>query len=422
MRGFCGIVLTFATKLHNTEQMKRMFRMLGVLLSATALLTSCLGGDEETTVYSDTAITDVTLGTLNRYTHGTSAKTGNDTVVKSTLTGSSYKMTIDQIAHTIYNRDSLPVGTDVAHVVVSTLSTKNSGVALIKSLTSDSLNYVSTKDSLDFSQPRILRVYSSDGTAYRDYTMTLNVSKTTGIDFGWQKVAQRDELKGWTDKYLVACLDTVQLIDKGNILKHVSDSWYEWSTFGFPELAMYIGATKHEIYAIGTDGWLKACTDGVGLNWRDEQLDEDVQLLPTSDITMTSWTYAPADSTDYVLLAGSSDADGTNAVLWRKLSRYHAAGQPSEGKWVYMPIDYDNHYALPKQEGLSIAYYNGVVLAVGSNMEMLLSRDQGITWKATDTYALPSALQGSRVSMAADENGCLWLVTDGGEVWKGTLR
>ena len=63
-----------------------------------------------------------------------------------------------------------------------------------------------------------------------------------------------------------------------------------------------------------------------------------------------------------------------------------------------------------------------MVLAVGSNMEMLQSRDQGITWKTATTYALPSSLQGTRVAMAADNHDRLWLVTDSGEVWMGTLR
>lgn len=449
MRGFCGNVLTFATKLHNTEQMKRMFRMLGVLLSATALLTSCLGDSDEATVYSDTAITEVTLGTLNRYTQGTSAMTGNDTIVKSTLTGSNYKMTIDQVAHTIYNRDSLPVGTDVAHVVLSTLSTKNSGVALIKSLTSDSLAYVSTTDSIDFTQPRQLRVFSTDGTAYRDYTMTLAVSKSIGTDFGWQKVAERDELKGWADKHLVAFADTVLLEDintisvnnpymGGDALLRLGangylelnsspdndNAWIEQVRYdGYkPDVKMLIGATATELFAIASDGRLTVSTDGLGMYWRDEQLDDDMQLLPTASIAMTSWSYAPADSTDYVLLAGNCEADTTNAVLWRKLSRYHAVGQPAEGQWVYMPIDFDNHYTLPRQEALSIACYNGIVLAVGSDMTMLQSRDQGITWKTATTYALPSALKGTRVAMTADAKGRLWLVTNAGEVWMGTLR
>ena len=107
--------------------MKRVFRNLGVLLMAPIMLTSCLGdGDtEETTLYSDVAITSFTLGTLNRDTHTTSSTTGNDTIIRTTLTGSDYKMTIDQLGHQIFNQTPLPQGTDIKHVICTVTSKNN---------------------------------------------------------------------------------------------------------------------------------------------------------------------------------------------------------------------------------------------------------------------------------------------------------
>ena len=120
--------------------MKRVFRIFGALLMMPVILTSCLGDStDDTTLYSDMAITSFTLGTLNRYTQTTSSTTGNDTVIKTTLTGSDYKMTIDQLGHKIYNQTPLPVGVDVKHVIC-TVSAKNSGWLTLKSMTSDSLN------------------------------------------------------------------------------------------------------------------------------------------------------------------------------------------------------------------------------------------------------------------------------------------
>ena len=87
-----------------------------------------------------------------------------------------------------------------------------------------------------------------------------------------------------------------------------------------------------------------------------------------------------------------------------------------------MPVDGNNPYALPRQDYLSITYYNNNVLAVGSNMKLYQSRDQGITWKTSSTYALPSQIGGTRATIAADKLERLWLVTDNGEVWMGTLR
>ena len=199
------------------------------------------------------------------------------------------------------------------------------------------------------------------------------------------------------------------------------------------------------MYALGTDGRLKVSIFGMvedhqgikegdgyvvidtdGFSWRDEQLDDDTSLLPASSIAMTSWAYTPADSTDYVLMAGNNDADGSNAVLWRKLSHYRnlniSGYEDTEGTWVYMPVDGSNRYTLPRMEGLSLVYYNKSVLAVGSNKQMLQSRDQGITWKPVSAYALPSDLQGILLTMAADTKGRLWIVTDAGQVWQGALR
>ena len=155
--------------------MNKIRSTIGVLLTVVLCMTSCLGDDnDEVVAYSDVAITQVTLGTLNRYTHTTSSSTGNDTVVKSTLTGSSYPMTIDHLSGKIYNQDSLPVGTDVAHVLL-TVSAKNGGYVFLKSLTSDTLQRVSSTDSLDFTQPRTLVAYSSDATWCREYQMTLKL-------------------------------------------------------------------------------------------------------------------------------------------------------------------------------------------------------------------------------------------------------
>ena len=405
--------------------MKRFFKLFCMMLLVLTGLASCLN-DNDTSVdtYSDTAITAVTLGTLNRYTHTISSNTGNDTIVRTTLTGSTYKLTIDQLGRKIFNRDSLPLGTDLKHVVLSAVSTKNNGIAFIKSLISDTLFYINTTDSLDFSQPRTIRVFSSNGNDYRDYTMTLSASATTGITFGWQLVMKDDDLAGWTDKHLVTIGDSVYFVDRDYISVYSPAQQRRILVKASDEMPItqLIGATDHEAFALGTDGRLKVSTDGEGEVWRDDELDDSPALLPTEAIAMTSWKYAPADSMDYVLLIGNSAADDTNAVLWRKLSRYHDYGQPTDGKWVYMPVDGNNPYALPRQDYLSITYYNNNVLAVGSNMKLYQSRDQGITWKTSSTYALPSQIGGTRATIAADKLERLWLVTDNGEVWMGTLR
>lgn len=444
MGAFCGIVRKFAAKLFKQDRMNKIYRTLCALVVGAMAFASCLSSDDEETIVSnDTAIVQFTLGTLNRYTHTTSSTTGNDTVVKTTVSGSTYKMTIDHQQRRIYNTKELPVGTDISHVIC-TISTKNSGVIAIQSMTSDSLRWFSSSDSIDFSSPRIFRVIATSGMTYRDYTVELNVSPTTGVDFGWQLEKTDETLAGWSDKKLIALADTVLMVDKGviavNNIYEGEPAVMRIGTNGYVEMAQYnsegglgswenyqydaakpglkqlLGATAHEIYALGEDGRLKVSTEGLGPNWNDEQLDDNVELLP-SEGTTVNWAYDPAGSADYVLLVGKPRQDDKYMRVWRKISYHEGAGQ-----WVYMPFDDANHYSLENTERFTMVYYDKSVLCVGSDLVMRQSRDEGITWRETSTYALPTALTGSTVIMAVDSSQRLWLLTDTGQLWQGGLK
>ena len=83
-----------------------------------------------------------------------------------------------------------------------------------------------------------------------------------------------------------------------------------------------------------------------------------------------------------------------------------------------MPIESNNRFTMPAQNHLSMAYVNGNIYAVGDNLIVYVSRDQGITWKEVSTYALPSSAQGSEYAMTVDSLGSLWLITNAGQIWK----
>ena len=395
-------------------------------------MTSCLNSnDEEVETSGDMAILYFSLTAVNRYTQSVSSKTGNDTIIKSTLAVANYPMTIDQYGCRIYNQKPLPTGSDLHHVLCS-VTTKNSGAVVLKSMTSDTLSWFSSNDSIDFSQPRVFRIYATNGDGYRDYTVTLETSETEGVNFEWRQEGQTDVPDGWTDKVLLPWGDSVMLADRGTVVKDGTawrvdamgqlecsadgTTWHQQANVPTTLSSMLAVGTK-EMFARATDGRIMRSADN-GQTWTADDADTDTALLPTENVASVVWAYTPADNTDYILLAGNDQQEGT--AFWRKISYYADAANP--GKWVYMPIDGDNIYPLPRLENLSLARYDGALLAVGNSKIIYQSRDQGITWRSSTAYTLPTNVGGTAAAMTIDSRGRLWLVTNNGEVWLGTMR
>lgn len=95
---------------------------------------------------------------------------------------SDYKFTIDQVNNRIFNQDSLPYHSDVTHLVpsISFFATPKGW------LFNDSLTW-NTKDSLDFSSPMTLTIFSSDGSSSKKYTITVNVHQVDPDSIAWTK-------------------------------------------------------------------------------------------------------------------------------------------------------------------------------------------------------------------------------------------
>ena len=368
--------------------MRRIFQAFCGLFAASLLLTSCLNSDEVTvSLYDDMSIQSFTLGTLNRYLHTTSSA-GGDSVYKVTYAAGAYKMNIDQLEHTISNVDSLLTGTDMAHIICN-VTTKNNGLVFVMPLDGETPVYFNSgTDSIDFTQPRVFRVVPTDGSGHRDYTVSLNVRTQDAGVFGWTAAATADFP-----------------VPADNAAREAAE------TAGLT----YIGSTTTEAYALNADGVIVKTVDQ-GETWQEDALDTDAALLPESHITYTSWNLDA--HTDYALLAGQHSASDKAMVLWRKL-----ADDNGKGQWVYMLLDEENPYYLPKMDNVALVFYNGAVLAFGSDKNVYASRDQGITWKTTSAYSLPTDFDASHQFKAVtDEEGYIWLMDEvNGQVWKGKL-
>lgn len=356
--------------------MKKKLYTIAVLLALAITVTSCLGdGNEaEITVYDDTAMSSFSLSAVNRIVHTTS-KSGADSVYRAKLSVASYPFTIDQYQRKIYNLDSLPADCDVKHVLVTAAATAYSGIIGVKSTTSDSVAYYSSSDSLDFTSPRIFRIFNNTGSKYRDYEVRLNVKTKVENQTNWTRMPEGTALPttpttGWDFRYNI----------EGNGIQSSKDNW---------------------------------------TTIIDETLDEDPRLLPnSSSASFVSWNLG--DGSTYALLAGNCDAQDKYMTVWRKVIDNQ---NPTNSGWVFIPIESNNNFGLPKLENYQsyflLPYTNGKVLAIDGNGVIYQSVDQGITWK------IPTALQptvSNVKSAATDGKGGIWLLEDeGGKdvVWYG---
>lgn len=458
--------------------MKRIISPFVILFSALLLTVSCLNTDDATDIvyYRDTAITSFTLGTLN-CTMWTTSSTGEDSSYVDEITGSNYKFYIDQLKKEIYNPDSLPKGTDIAHVLV-TVQSKNGGLVVIKDIDSDTLGYVTSTDSIDFTQPREFRVYAYDGSAYRAYKVSVNAHKEVPDSFNWRNTGACQEFRtltgmkavtlgqrlmvfgcaggstavysspldgntSWTkastdialdaDAYKNVIVKDGQLytLNGGQLITSADGA--AWQTVGTATLSRLLGAGREKMYAIGSDG-RPAVSEDNGMTWTADNFTGDAAMLPGENITSACLPLATDDNAEYIVIAGNRDLNAhpedSVAMVWNKIEEYSTGSAQH-----YWTSCYDNNgLQLPRLSSLCMTAYDGVLLAIGGRgqgtssaaafAQIYVSEDKGLTWQKDDMYYLPDdnaadnsetfTNGGSNVcAMTADGDNFLWIVCGG---------
>lgn len=398
-----------------------------ILLAVQCMLFSCISSSDETvTTYDDVAITSFTLGTIKCY-RTTKASDGTDSTYSYTYSGSAVPMHIDQRNNTIYNLDSLVVGSNVSRVLVS-IGTKNAGIVRFANLNDDGYTYYSSTDSVDLSTERTLLVTSSDGQNSREYTVKTVVHKEFADSFTWKEIA--------IDKSaLVASLKTMKLLktsnglflmgydgEKMHLLKSADyASWTECGAAGQSELTAEATIAKHdnklyllddgvlyrsedgdnweqvttdaslaviiggysnaetssaedlkEMYALSKEGKIMLSDDN-GVTWTEDKMEsslyyDNTDKLPYSDISFVAVPTVADNNVVNVTMVGNKrigDSDDTpeNAVVWNKI----VDKEKSQG-WFYTNISWENHdYTLPYMRGLSAVYYADGIVAIGND-------------------------------------------------------
>lgn len=433
-------------------------------LLSVLLLNSCLSSDDSEVVYSnDAAISSFTLGTLKRIAT-TKSKLGLDSTYQTTYSGSSVKFYIDQLRHEVYNPDSLPKGVDQKKIIC-TITTKNGGVITIKSMTSDTLGYYSSSDSIDFTEPRTFRIYSSAGTAYNDYKISVNVHKQDSGTFVWKKMAEALPFKdatavklatlgttllafasdgsqtkvwqttdgtAWTQTGTTLAADgwqnvvgtgaKVYYLNNGNIYTLTAQGQTSAAARGISHL---VAASHSGAYGLKSDG--KGISRFDGKNWADETLDGDASALPTGLTAFSAQRLVSNDSTDVVMFIGLNGK--TKAMeTWEKIDEYQSSAR--NHSWLH--ITPPDGYALPVITQPNIIDYDGYSLAFGPDdfvnhslfTPFYQTADKGLTWHKFSGFELPGGAEFNGVcSSTVDSNNFIWLFCGGtGQLWRGRIN
>lgn len=446
--------------------MKRKFFAFIALITATLSLSSCLSSDETTVEYThDTAITAFSLGSLDRYTK---TKAGKDTLLKANVTGSDYKFYIDQAQRKIYNVDSLPAGTRTA-AVLATITSKNSSPILLMDInkTDSVAAYYSSSDSINFSTSRLIRVYSSDYSAYAQYTVTVYVHKELPYEFKWHELAQNNsQLAAFSDLKAVACGDDIYVFGKTadgtKVLKSAINDGSAWSSITMNEslssdayqsavaldgklyisdggkvyasadaatwtvvsdnadIKQLIGASSKNLYAYTATGI--SVSEDKGANWKAEKLDTDKAYLPKQNISMNVAGVLSAKDVENVMLLGTRDKalKDTVATTWLRTVDY----ANEDGQWNYLEIENNKSGKMPWLDQVITCAADTGFVALGSNGKWYKSQNAGLTWKQDAMVVLPAkfatATEG-RFAFCRDKQHYYWIIRNG-YVWRGRFN
>lgn len=449
-----------------------MKKYLAICLSAfTLLLTgvSCVHGSEDEIALSPYAmLKSFSLGTI-KSAYPSFTATGEDTMVVKSVSMTGIQFTINQATGEVFNRDSLPFSTDVSKVVATMSVT---GVASLYNDSTETYDHFSSTDSLDFTYPRKVRIYSADASYYKDYTLTVNVHQVNPDLMVWSKSmlpAGFQPLRAVEHDGQMRIFGTV---DNGKpvVLSASSDAgqqWYPLDVTGLDNSSALAGVQCYAGRLYAVSGGVLYCSDNasdwsavmqgngfvaiVGTSDEDGKmwLATETELFSTADavtvesegalpvgfplygLSLASYPLSHNKSiTRYMLVGYSTPEMDGNPSVWSRIS--------TEDKWV----KYDNvgnPYACPALKGLAVLRYNNFLYALGGAgtvdgvavspfSAFYISKDNGIVWKMNSSFSqrLPKELENnaSQFTAAVDAGNYMWIACGGDSavVWKGIIN
>lgn len=454
----------------------KFLTVIASLFAAAFMITSCL--DDNTVEYeysSNASITAFSIGDIETQ-YIDSIHYGKDTTLVATVTGTDYPFVIDQGQRLIYNRDSLPVGTNVSKVVVSI--TADTSWILMTTQEDKDTTWVST-DSLNFENPVKFKVVAYSGVVGPTYTVKINVHKQVPDSLQWTYIGNGLDTT-------IEAQKAVTLNDRIYVFTRQTDgvsvtstsindgkNWTALEATDLPDGADYssVMAWGDELYIlVGEElyhsadgiGWTKVDTEirlslliaNVASEWNKKLYAVNAENRFVESMDGTTWTegkevpagfplsnlsYAvsPLETNAFIerltVMGDNGIATDTASVVWTRLT--------TENTWEDYPVGEDEQNYCPKLSNMAMIYYNKQLYAFGgpgqnSNGEIpafdrfYSSKNQGITWEGiTQNVLFPEEFTDlyeqaeGHYSFVVDKNNFLWIVwSKSGQVWRGRIN
>lgn len=432
----------------------------GFLIMSVAI-SSCLDSDNEKYEYSSDA-------TIHAF--------GIDTIH-----GRYYPFTIDQLNRLIYNRDSLPVGSDtiIDRILIDTLTVTGwvtSGTMDTVFVMTDS---VDLRPAMNNDAGMTFRVHAADGVNVREYRLKVNVHLQDPDSLVWTDMQEAgavfsEAINDGEQKAVI--LNEALFVYTSHVTAYRTSTapdrygWSELAVSGLPQDARLTTAVAYagRLYMLTESGAVYGSTDGAaweaiatlgdnvrlliggfsdrlcgvveiegrkyfnvsldGVRWEAAAYEEVPAGFPTENISSTQ--AFTGNGVEKVVLVGMPQAGETETVPWFSL----------DGKgWADLANTiYDNY--CPYLTNPVIMYYNNLFYCFGGSMDAIYSSVTGIAWEKTKKkFLLPEAFAGKgsysvvveptprdRTVTVAEKRNYIWVVFGGegtpNEVWRGRLN
>lgn len=463
--------------------MKRIIFPLVTLMASVLLCSSCLNSDDDYVYNDDAAITAFTLGNINQTFHCKTKDGLRDSSYVKSVDYSDAVINIDHLKAQIFNTDSLPYGVDLTKVL-ATVSTRNSGSVGLKNVDSDTLKLFTSTDSVDYTKPRQLYVYSNSGKTTRVYTVTLLAHQQDGDKFAWTRLdgnnTQAAGISALKDMRLVALggkrlllagtdghatrlftsddgktwseTTTAETLDADAYAHIASDGQQAWmcsagqlytTTDGTlwahtpaPAIKHMVAVCGTQLFAYSQEGALTRSTDN-GASWTAEPVDtDDDAFLPTQHMAAAVSAVGTNKGVYRIVMAGSRDnnayAADTADVVWSKI----IDADSDQQQWTcHYGADSYATYRLPRLANMQMASGKWGLVAFGgkgvgacdkpAQQCFWNSADNGMTWKPDTIATLPEGFSTNAEACAftIDADNYVWLVCGAtAQVWRGRLN